>query len=80
MTYGARLGGEVQALRTVPFEMARGEFVSTVGPSGCGKSTLLNMIGGLREPTAGTITYQGLEPAIGRRLAFWSETENSAGI
>lgn len=40
LTYQAR-NGEVEALPSVSFDMAEGEFVSIVGPSGCGKSTLL---------------------------------------
>ncbi|MEF9839405.1 MAG: ABC transporter ATP-binding protein [Lachnospiraceae bacterium] len=31
------------------------EFVCIMGPSGCGKSTLLKIIGGIEEPTLGTI-------------------------
>jgi NitT/TauT family transport system ATP-binding protein len=37
----------------------RGEFVSIVGPSGCGKTTLLRCVGGLEEPSAGTIRVFG---------------------
>ena len=43
LTYQAR-NGEVEALRSVSFDVAEGEFVSIVGPSGCGKSTLLNTL------------------------------------
>ena len=32
-----------------------------MGPSGSGKTTLLNLIGGLDQPTSGTICIQGLE-------------------
>ena len=35
LTYQAR-NGEVEALRSVSFDVAEGEFVSIVGPSGCG--------------------------------------------
>ena len=36
-----------------------GEFLVLLGPSGCGKTTLLNLLAGLQEVTAGTITIGG---------------------
>ena len=51
-----RLGKvEVQALRGLSANVKDGEIVSIIGPSGSGKSTLLNLIGGLDQPTAGSI-------------------------
>ena len=52
-------GSVVQALQPVDLTIPAGSFVSFVGPSGCGKSTLLNMIAGLTQPTAGTISQRG---------------------
>lgn len=49
----------VHALQDVDLELRRGELVVILGPSGCGKSTLLNMIGGLDQPTAGSIIVDG---------------------
>lgn len=46
---------EVHALRGVSLDIAEAEFSALAGPSGSGKTTLLNMIGGLDEPTAGTV-------------------------
>ena len=49
----------VTALDQVDLKIAKGEMVALVGPSGSGKSTLLNLIGGLDQPTAGTISIDG---------------------
>jgi putative ABC transport system ATP-binding protein len=46
---------EVQALKGVDLEIARGDYLSIMGPSGSGKSTLFNMIGGLDKPTTGKV-------------------------
>jgi iron complex transport system ATP-binding protein len=39
--------------------VAAGERVALVGSNGCGKTTLLRALGGLDEPLAGTIRWQG---------------------
>ncbi|HEY5778818.1 MAG TPA: ABC transporter ATP-binding protein [Terrimicrobiaceae bacterium] len=51
--------GQVEALRGVDFRISAGEFVALTGPSGCGKTTLLQMLGGLDQPTGGTLRYRG---------------------
>jgi putative ABC transport system ATP-binding protein len=52
-------GVDVQAVRGVDLAVSPGEFVSVMGPSGCGKSTLLHMLGGLDQPTAGSVWLRG---------------------
>ncbi len=51
----------VHAVQNVHLHIEEGEFVALVGPSGSGKSTLLNMIGGLDEPTKGSVIVDGVE-------------------
>jgi putative ABC transport system ATP-binding protein len=46
---------EINALDGVSVEIEQGEFTAVVGPSGSGKTTLLNAIGGLDEPTSGSV-------------------------
>ncbi len=51
-------GGQ-PVLAGVDFELAPGERVALVGGNGAGKSTLLQLLVGLRQPSAGTITAFG---------------------
>ncbi len=46
----------------ITLDVHRGEFLSILGPSGCGKSTLLRILGGLFEPTSGSISIDGDTP------------------
>jgi NitT/TauT family transport system ATP-binding protein len=69
--------GSVEAMREVSLEVDEGEFVSIVGPSGCGKSTLLEIVGGLVEPSGGSVTIagqavRGTDPAVG--IVFQQES------
>src|ERR1700722_1449294 len=47
--------GDLEALRDINAEIARGEFISLVGPSGCGKTTLLRIVAGLEVATSGAV-------------------------
>lgn len=62
----AKSFGGPPVLADLDLEVRRGEFVTLLGASGSGKTTLLNIIAGLEEPTAGSVTA----PAEGCAFMF----------
>ena len=51
--------GEIEAVRGVSFEVARGEVFGFLGPNGAGKTTTINMLCTLARPTGGAATVAG---------------------
>lgn len=49
----------VKALDGINLTIKSGEFIAIVGTSGSGKSTLLNMLGGLDNPSSGSVIVDG---------------------
>lgn len=52
---------QVKALDGIDLSVEKGRFLSIVGASGSGKTTLLNVIGGLYEPSEGTVIVDGTD-------------------
>ncbi|QIK70464.1 ABC transporter ATP-binding protein [Erysipelothrix sp. HDW6C] len=46
---------EIHAAAGVNFNLDRGKFTVVVGPSGAGKTTVMNILGGMDQPTSGTV-------------------------
>jgi len=57
--------GRKAVLDGVTFAVEEKEFVAIFGKSGCGKTTLLNIMGGLDNPTSGSVRIDG-ETIVGR--------------
>ena len=58
--YGTGEGTQL-AVDHINFTIEEGEFVVILGQSGAGKSTVLNMLGGMDQPTEGSVTVAGRE-------------------
>ena len=52
--------GEKKILNDVSLSVASGEYVSIIGPNGAGKTTTIKMIGGVLEPTSGSVMIAGI--------------------
>lgn len=54
-------GTSVAAVAPLDLHLGAGELTVLIGPSGCGKTTTLQMINRLIEPTAGSISIDGVD-------------------
>jgi putative ABC transport system ATP-binding protein len=69
-----RRGSErIEVLQGVDLDIGKGEFLALMGPSGSGKTTLLNLLGGLDQPTGGSIEVGGerIDQLSSGALARW---------
>jgi putative ABC transport system ATP-binding protein len=70
-----RGGSEVEALKGIDLDIARGELLAIIGPSGSGKTTLLNCLSGLERIDGGEVLVDGKDLA---RLSDDDRTEYRA--
>jgi len=61
--------GPVDAVRGADLDVAARHYVAVIGRSGSGKSSLMAMIGGLSQPSAGSILIDGAD--------IWSLNDNA---
>src|ERR1700732_5624588 len=69
--------GDLEALRGISLDVARGEFISVVGPSGCGKTTFLRIVAGLEHASAGEVSLDGRavrKPGTDRGFVFQNDS------
>jgi lipoprotein-releasing system ATP-binding protein len=66
---------DVTVLQNVDLSVNAGETLAIVGSSGSGKSTLLHVLGGLDEPTTGTVSLMG-QPLSGLSAAALGDLRN----
>jgi branched-chain amino acid transport system ATP-binding protein len=55
-----RFGG-LHALKGVELDVEAGAVTGLIGPNGAGKTTLFNVVCGLQEPHAGTVSFDGAD-------------------
>jgi ABC-2 type transport system ATP-binding protein len=55
--------GELEAVRGIDLEVARGEIFAFLGPNGAGKTTTVEILEGYRQPSAGKVSVLDSDPA-----------------
>lgn len=56
----------VHAVNDVNLSIGKGELVGYIGPNGAGKSTTIKMVTGILQPTSGSVSVCGIDPAKNR--------------
>jgi putative ABC transport system ATP-binding protein len=71
--YFTRGSERIDVLKGVNLDIPAGDFLALMGPSGSGKTTLLNLMGGLDQPSGGSVEIAGTDIAglSGSRLSRW---------
>jgi len=69
--------GKIQALKSINFHVAKGEFVFIAGPSGAGKTTLLKLFFSAETADEGQIIVNGVNlRKIKRKMSQNQRTRN----
>ncbi|WP_373502156.1 sugar ABC transporter ATP-binding protein [Aestuariivirga sp.] len=78
--------GPVSALENVSLHVAHGEVVGLLGENGAGKSTLMKILGGVHQPSSGSLSIDGKKTifasprqSMGAGIAFVHQELNSFG-
>jgi putative ABC transport system ATP-binding protein len=63
----------IEVLKGLDVIVPQGDFLALMGPSGSGKTTLLNLMGGIDQPTQGTVEVGGqrIDKLTGGALSKW---------
>src|SRR6476661_6863384 len=71
--YFTRGSERIDVLKGVNLTIPQGDYLALMGPSGSGKTTLLNLMGGLDQPTSGSIDIGGTNVSglSGGSLSKW---------
>lgn len=71
--YFTRGSERIDVLQGVNLDIPQGDFLALMGPSGSGKTTLLNLMGGLDQPSSGSLEVAGSNIASlsGGQLSRW---------
>jgi ABC-2 type transport system ATP-binding protein len=62
--------GNIVAVDGISFSVQAGEIVGLLGPNGAGKTTTINMVLGVLQPSAGSISIEGIDLARRRSQAL----------
>jgi ABC-2 type transport system ATP-binding protein len=73
--------GDFFALKSVSFDLYKGEILGLIGENGAGKSTIINILSGLIEPSSGEIEYFGKDffsnkVEVKRRIGYLPEVDS----
>jgi ABC-2 type transport system ATP-binding protein len=56
--------GDFTAVKSISFEVGKGEIFAFLGPNGAGKTTTIKMLTTLLAPTSGSLEIDGLDPRV----------------